>query len=668
MKSLMDDNSKKIPLSAGYMLIALGIVYGDIGTSPLYVMKSIVSGNGGLAMLDNDFIIGALSLVIWTITLITTVKYVVFALKADNHGEGGIFSLYHLVLKRGKLLVIPAMIGGAALLADGVLTPAVTVTSAIEGLRGVPFIVNIIGNGQGAIIGISIVIISAIFAFQRAGTSLIGKAFGPIMVLWFTFLAITGILMIRLDPHILLAFNPLRGAELLFSPNNKAGFMILGSIFLATTGAEALYSDMGHVGKLNIYGSWPYVKVCLILNYLGQGAWLMHARLHPKAYSLSDLNPFFDMLPDRLRLFSVILSTMAAIIASQALITGAYTLVKEAIHLGLLPHLQIQYPAEKKGQMFIPMVNHLLWGCCICVILFFQSSGRMEAAYGLAITVTMLMTTILLFQYLHIKKVPTVFTIIFLVFFGALEVTFFLSNAVKFVHGGYVAVMLAFLILIVMLTWYVGHRTEKKHEILFPAAQFVEKLCRLREDDSIPYSAINLVYMTINGDMNYLERDVLYSILDKRPKRAQVYWFIHINVVEDPYTMAYSVQDFGTNFCFKVKLKLGFKVEQRINVFMRQIIQDLMKSGELKPQLQIYSLYEGSNVGDFEFVFIKKTLAPDSDVSGFERVAMRLKYAINSFTGSPVRWFGLENANTIIESVPLLVKQEKTLVLKRELQ
>ncbi len=666
MKKTLKDNSKRIPLSAGYLLIALGVVYGDIGTSPLYVMKSVVSGNGGLAMINNDFIIGALSLVIWTITLVTTVKYVMIAMKADNHGEGGIFSLYHLVMKRGKFLVIPAMLGGAALLADGILTPAVTVTSAIEGLRGIPFFVNIIGEGQGVIVGIAIVIISFIFIFQRAGTSMIGKAFGPIMVLWFTFIAVMGIIMIRLDPRILLAFNPIRGIGLLFSPNNKAGLMILGSVFLATTGAEALYSDMGHVGKLNIYGSWPFVKVCLILNYLGQGAWLMQALKNPDVYPTPDFNPFFTMLPESLRLFAVILSTMAAIIASQALITGAYTLVKEAIHIGLLPHLQIQYPAEKKGQMYIPVVNHLLWICCVGVILFFRSSSRMEAAYGLAITATMLMTTILLFQYLRTIKTKPVFIALFLTFFGALESIFLISNATKFIHGGYVAVIIALFIFAVMIIWHLGHKIEEKHDILLPAAKYVKQLRRLKDDNTIPYTAVNLVYMTINGDIRHLERDVLYSIFDKRPKRAQVYWFIHINVTDDPDTMAYSVQNFGTNFCFKIKLKLGFKVEQRVNVFMRQIIHDLIKSGELQPQTQVYSMYEGNNVGDFKFIFIKRSLAPNSDVSGLEHLIMRLKYTINNFTGSPIRWFGLENASTVIESVPLLLNPDEKLILKRE--
>lgn len=665
MNKLKDD-SNRIPISAGYLLIALGVVYGDIGTSPLYVMKSVVSGNGGFTSLNDDFIIGALSLIIWTVTLITTVKYVIIAMKADNHGEGGIFSLYHLVMRSGKYYVIPAMLGGAALLADGILTPAVTVTSAIEGLRDVPVFKDVLGDNRYIIIAIAVAIISAIFILQRAGTNLIGKAFGPIMFVWFSFIAIMGIIMIRLDPRIFLAFDPIRGIKLLLSPYNKAGLMILGSVFLSTTGAEALYSDMGHVGKANIYGSWPYVKVCLILNYLGQGAWLMHIRQDPALYSEYEKNPFFDMLPENIRLFAVILSTVAAIIASQALITGAYTLVKEAIHLRLLPHLQIRYPAEKKGQIYIPMVNNLLWICCIGVIFYFQSSDRMEAAYGLAITVTMLMTTVLIFRYLCIKKVNPVLITAFIIFFGILESIFFVSNATKFINGGFVAVIIALFIFMIMLIWYQGHRIEEKHDILYPTAKFISRLTKLRDDTSIPYSAANLVYMTINGDLMLLEKDILYSILAKRPKRAQVYWFIHINVVDDPNTMAYSVQNFGTDFCFKVKLKLGFKVEQRINVFMRQIIHDLIESGEIKPQMQVYSMYDDSDIGDFKFVFIKKTLAPGSNLSGPERFIIRMKYTINNFTGSPVRWFGLENANTIIESVPLLLKPDDSVSLTRE--
>ena len=449
-----------IPLSAAMILVTLGVVYGDIGTSPMYTLKAIMSGNGGLTTMSQDVVIGALSLIIWTMTLITTVKYVLVAMKADNHNEGGIFALYSLVKRCGKWLIIPAMIGGAALLADGILTPAVTVTTAIEGLRTIDFFHALIGDNQGIVVLITIVILCALFAMQRAGTSTIGKAFGPIMTVWFLYLGITGLINVGADLNVFRALNPLRGIMFLFNGNlNHAGLMVLGNVFLCTTGAEALYSDMGHVGKANIYASWPFVKACLILNYLGQGAWILANNGNAALAATPELNPFFQMLPEAARVFAVVLSTFAAIIASQALITGSYSIISEAIRLNLMPHMRIAYPSETKGQIYIPLVNNIMWVSCIGVVLFFQTSSHMEAAYGLAITVTMLMTTLLLFTYLSKIRRKHALAVPFLAFFMLLEFAFFFSSLTKFMHGGYVTVILAALIFAVMYVlapWH-GH-------------------------------------------------------------------------------------------------------------------------------------------------------------------------------------------------------------------
>ncbi|CZR00609.1 potassium transporter [Trichococcus palustris] len=655
----------QIPLSMAAIFVALGVVYGDIGTSPLYVMKAIVAGNGGLASLSDSFIIGALSLVIWTVTLLTTIKYVMVAMQADNHGEGGIFSLYALVHRRAKWLIIPAMIGGAALLADGILTPAVTVTSAVEGLRSIPVFDGLLGEGQGAILAITLTIISALFIIQRLGTKAIGKAFGPIMALWFSFIGLLGLWQVFSNPIVLLAFNPMRGINLLFSEQNNAGFMILGSVFLATTGAEALYSDMGHVGRKNIYGSWPFVKITLLLNYLGQGAWLMHANSNAALLHIEDFNPFFEMMPSWLRLFAVLLSTMAAIIASQALITGSYTLVSEAISLNLLPHLKIQYPSQTKGQMYIPLVNNILWLACLGVVLYFRTSSRMEAAYGLAITVTMLMTTILLFEFLRMKNVRFALSLFMFVFFGTLETTFFVSSATKFSHGGYVAALLAFLLFIVMFVWYKGNKIENWQRFEYPMSDFINQFRKLKEDDSLPVFANNLVFLTSNQNPGSVDRDILYSILDKRPKRADVYWFINVAVTDQPYTQEYKVVDYGTDFCFKVQLRLGFKIEQRINIYLRQIIQEMMEEGRIKPQRQAYTIYQEKEIGDFCFVLIRKAISPESNLTIFERLIMSTKYNIKTLTGSPAKWFGLENTNLIIEQVPLFLKVRKANHLTR---
>ncbi len=431
----MKDKSK---FRFGMFLVTIGIVYGDIGTSPMYVMKSILEGNGGITQINEAFIIGSLSLVIWTITLLTTVKYVLIAMKADNHGEGGIFSLFSLVRGCGKWLIVPAMLGGAALLADGVLTPAVTVTTAVEGLRSMEVMDRFLGTGQVKVVVITLIIITALFSVQHAGTSRIGKAFGPVMLLWFSFLGITGASHILALPVVLKAFNPIYAVRVLLSPANKLGFMILGSVFLATTGAEALYSDMGHVGKENIYFSWPFVKLCLILNYLGQGAWIIQSRGDTALWNVVDLNPFFLMLTPALRPFAVLLGAAAAVIASQALITGSYTLVSEAILLDLLPHLEIRYPSDIKGQLYIGTVNSMLWIGCSLVVLYFRSGARMESAYGLAITVTMLMTTLLLFVFLKDLKKKPIPAFLMLVVFGGIESIFFISSLSKFMHGGYV--------------------------------------------------------------------------------------------------------------------------------------------------------------------------------------------------------------------------------------
>lgn len=647
------------------MMVALGVVYGDIGTSPLYVMKAIIEGNGGLANISDTFIIGALSLVIWTLTLLTTIKYVLIALRADNHGEGGIFSLYTLVRKQAKWLVIPAMIGGAALLADGILTPAVTVMTSIEGLRSISFLSEALGNNQGTIIGITLTIITLLFLIQGFGTKALGRAFGPIMTAWFIFIAAVGFPHILSNPTVFRAFNPIYGIQLLFSESNLAGVFILGSVFLATTGAEALYSDMGHVGRGNIYGSWPFVKISLLLNYFAQGAWLMNANDNEALFEIEQFNPFFEMLPDSIRIVAVVMSTLAAIIASQALITGSYTLVSEAINLDLLPHIKILYPSQTKGQMYIPLVNSMLWIFCMGVVVYFRTSARMEAAYGLAITITMLMTTILLFMYLKSKAIPVILPIIMLLFFGALEGMFFVSSATKFLHGGYVAVIIAAFILTLMVIWFVGTQIEKRQDRNYPMTEFVAQLDELKDDENLPIFTNNLVYLTKKASGTYIDRDVAYSVLDGQAKRADVYWFINISVTDEPYTHEYEIENFGTDYCFDVQLRLGFKVEQRLNVYMRQIITELMASGDIRPQQQDYSIYDDKEVGDFTFVMVRKSVSPESELTPIERWIMSLKYRIKEAIGSPARWYGLETAHTLYEYVPLFLKTRKADHLNR---
>ena len=638
----------------GMLLVAIGIVYGDIGTSPMYVMKSIVEGNGGINMIDQRFIIGSLSLIIWTITLLTTIKFVIIAMKADNHGEGGIFALYSLVKNCGKWLILPAMLGGAALLADGVLTPAVTVTTAVEGLRSIPVMERFLGAGQVKVVIITLIIISILFAIQHAGTSKIGKAFGPIMLLWFGFLAVIGVLNVFTNPVVLKAFNPVYAIEVLISPNNKAGFMILGSVFLCTTGAEALYSDMGHVGKGSIYYSWPIVKICLILNYLGQGAWIILNKANSALIGIEDMNPFFLMLPAALRPFAVILGAMAAIIASQALITGSYTLVSEAIRLDLLPHLEIRYPADTKGQIYINSVNSVLWIGCALVVLYFRSGSRMETAYGLAITIAMLMTTVLLFEYLRSLCHKPIIAWITMIVFGLIEAVFFVSSLGKFVHGGYVSVILTLILLWLMVVWYRGTQLERRYSSKLRLGDYIENLGNLRNDTEIPMFCHNLVFLDRNENPEYIDRDILYSILDKDYKRAAAYWFITVNVLDEPDTLNYQVETYGTDYIFRIKLNLGFKCSQRVNVYLRQIVSDLQASGELPEQDKKYSIYGPSSVGTFKFCMIHRSVNTKSELDGLDEFILHSKYAIRHVAGSKVRWYGLDTSNVIVEDVPLI--------------
>lgn len=660
-------NNKAKRMSAAGLLIAIGIVYGDIGTSPLYVMKSIVEGNGGIGNVNRDFIIGSISLVLWTVTLLTTLQTVIIALKATNHGEGGIFALYTLVRKRAKWLVLPALIGGAAILADGTLTPAVTVTTAIEGLKGLNFGGNVPVSTQNMVIAITVVILLVLFSIQKMGTSIIGKAFGPIMFLWFTFLGVMGVMNMAGDWSILQAINPIYAIRLLVSPYNKAGLFILGSIFLATTGAEALYSDVGHVGKSNIIGSWPFVFVCLSLNYFGQGVWI----LNNPTYRPADggvLNPFFEMIPANIRLFAIILATIAAVIASQALITGSFTLVAEASGLKFLPRMNINYPSNEKGQIYIPSINKGICVATIAIVLYFQTSAHMEAAYGLSITISMLMTTILLYEWLVMKKVNTVWNWIFLIFFGVLDIMFMISSLTKFTHGGYVSLFIAGAIGFVMYVWYYGNKVRDKREArnaYVRLDEYTDMLTNLSHDENYPTYATNLVYMANVKYNKFIKREILYSILDKRPKRAKAYWFVTVNVTNEPFTAEYAVNTYGTKNVINIQLYLGFKKQTSVNVYLRQIVHDLIADGTIEAQPQEYTTTPGRDVGDFAFVIVQDVISPQTQLVGYEKWLVEARVRLQNLSSNPASWFGLEYADTIIERIPLILGRPNPSYIKR---
>ena len=653
----MSKNLNKVT-SAG-LIIALGIIYGDIGTSPLYVLNEIITGRE----ISDLLIIGSLSCIIWTLTLQTTFKYVILTLKADNKGEGGIFSLYALVRRRKKWLVIPAMIGGAALLADGIITPPITVTSAIEGLRQIPAFHDIT---QQTIVTIVIAIISLLFFVQQFGTASIGKLFGPIMMVWFGMIAILGVSHLLDDIAILKAFNPYYAVKLLAT--YPKGFWLLGAVFLCTTGAEALYSDLGHCGKGNIRISWIFVKTCLIINYLGQGAWLLaqfKGQVIPAAVMADGFNPFIGIMPQWFKLIGIIIATAAAIIASQALISGSFTLISEAMRLNLWPKMKINYPTEEKGQLYIPGISLLLFVGCVGITLYFQKSANMGAAYGLAITLCMISTSILFANFLVSKRTQPAWIYLYLVVYLLIESSFLVANLEKFMHGGYVTLIVGGALFTVMYVWFRSRKIKNRYVEFVHLEDYIPMIQELSNDKSIPKYATHLVYMTSANNHNEIEHKIIYSILNKKPKRADIYWFVHVDVIDEPYTCEYSVEHIIPNDIIRIEFRLGFRMEQRINLMFRKVVEDLVTNKEVNITSRYESLEKNNVVGDFQFIVLEKYLSQDNDLPIVERVIMKLYFWLKEISLGEERGFGLDPSNVTVEKFPLIVAPVANLNLKR---
>lgn len=642
------------------MLITLGVVYGDIGTSPLYVMNALINDAGPLKNATPDYVIGSVSLIFWTLMLITTVKYVLVALRADNHHEGGIFALYALVRHRAKWLIFVALIGGAALLADGTLTPAVTVTSAVEGLKGLPDLRAFSQYSWLVPLSVTLILVS-LFTIQVLGTAVAGRSFGPMMLLWFIVIGGIGLLNISQAPAILRAFSPVYAIQVLFSPTNKMGIFILGSVFLATTGAEALYSDMGHVGKANIDATWPFVYAMLILNYLGQGAWMLTHSQGPAWRNVTNINPFYEMIPSGGRIAMIVLATVAAIIASQALITGSYTLVDEAVGLKFLPRMIIKHPSNVRSQIYIGAINWLLCLVTLSIVWLFQTSAHMEAAYGLAITLTMLMTTILLSQWVQMKG-HRFWSLALLAGFGLLETLFLVASLTKFIHGGYLTLGLTLMIFLIMVVWFFGNRRRLRYnqaDEQISLLNYRSQLIQLSQDDNQPLFATNLVYLAKVDQLHRVKRSILYSILDKRPKRAKVYWFITINETNRPYDCSYSVDMLGTRNVVEVRLNLGFRKSQHINRYLRAIVTSLIADHSIDPQYSNYGITQPRQVGDFKFVVQNQQimdLAGNPTMHQFDRFLIGGRIFLQNITPSPAIWYGLEFSDVLEETIPLFTK------------
>lgn len=647
-------------VTAAGLLVAFGIIYGDIGTSPLYVFNSIIKDR----VIDELLIIGTLSLIIWTITLQTTIKYVIMVLRADNRGEGGIFALFALVRRRRKWLVIPAMIGGAALLADGIITPPISITSAVEGLKELPKFHEL---AQSTIIYIVLGIIAAFFFMQQFGTSSIGKMFGPVMSVWFIMLAVLGFIHLSDDFSIFKAFNPYYAIDFLVV--YPKGFWLLGAVFLCTTGAEALYSDLGHCGRGNIRISWIFVKICLIINYLGQGASLLKHHsgklLDTVARETQGINAFYDLMPQWFIVPGVIIATSAAIIASQAMVSGSFTLINEAMRLNLWPKMKINYPTEAKGQIFIPGINTLLFIGCVGVVLYFQESARMEAAYGLAIITTMLMTTILFANYLVLHRVQPGFIYLFLLLYAVIEIAFLMALMDKFLHGGYITLMIGFIMFSVMYIWFRARKIKNRYVEFVRLEEYIPKLEELSNDITVPKYGTHLVYLTSANNPKEIEHKIIYSILSGKPKRADIYWFVHVDTLDDPYTCEYSVEHIIPNDIIRVEFRLGFRMAPRINLMFKKVVEDLVANREVNVTSRYESQQKNNVTGDFQFVVMEKFLSQDNELPFFEKLVMRLYFWIKEISLSEEKGFGLEQSKVQVEKFPLIVAPVSKLNLKR---
>ncbi len=647
-------HSKKI--TAAGLLVTLGIIYGDIGTSPLYTFQTIMAEGGNAGQ---ELVFGAISCVFWTLTLQTTFKYVLMTLQADNKGEGGVFSLYALVRRYGKKLMYPAIIGAGTLLADGIITPPISVTSAIEGLGLVKGLETVIVPGNNLVVEIVLVIILLLFVFQRFGTKIVGGSFGPIMLVWFSMLAVLGAAQVIHYPAVLKALSPHYGIELLVK--HPHGFYLLGAVFLCTTGAEALYSDLGHCGRRNIQVSWMFVKIALVLNYLGQGAWVM---LQNKA-DLGGTNPFFAIVPHWFLVPSIFIATAASIIASQALISGSFTLISEAISLNFWPKVTVKFPSNIRGQIYIPSINWVLCLGCFLVVLYFKTSEAMTAAYGFSITVAMLMTTILMYYFLrYVKHLPFWLVGAIITMFVCVESTFFIFNAVKLLKRLFFLVFEIGLIG-TMYVWYNARKINNRFLNFIDLNEHIPLLDALSHDESVPKFATHLIYLTKANRPTHIEQKILYSIFSHNPKRADVYWFVHIERTDEPYTMEYGVEELKADKVIRVEFRIGFRVQQRVSLMFRRVVMEMICNRELDIASRFPSLKKHNIADDFRFVILEKFLSYDNEFSVREGFILNTYFSIKKFALAEEKAFGLDSSETIVEKLPLVVAPATKINLQR---
>lgn len=653
MNTIKNGTASKVTVAS--LLVALGIIYGDIGTSPLYVFKAII----GTRDITQMLVYGGVSCVFWTLVFQTTIKYIWLTLRADNYGEGGIFSLYALVRRYGKKLVIPTILGATTLLADGIITPPISVSSAVEGLSMVKGLENSIVPGNFLTVGIVIAIISFLFFFQRFGTQVIGKSFGPIMVIWFSMLLVFGVNQVLIHPNVLLALNPYYAYDLLVNYPN--GFWLLGAVFLCTTGAEALYSDLGHCGIKNIRISWAFVKTSLVVAYLGQAAWLMHQG----ETLLNGRNPFFEIIPHWFLIPSIIIATCATIIASQALISGSFTLISEAMNLNFWPRVTVKQPSDSKGQIYIPSVNTMLWIGCVLMMLYFKESSHMEAAYGFSITVTMMMTSILLGYFLYFRlKWNRIYVMLFLSVFGAIEVSFFIANVAK-IKERWMFLFFELFIFMVMYVWYFARKINNRFTKFVELGRYSTQLTELSEDDAIPKFATHLIYLSKADRRHEIEEKTMKSIFAKKPKRADVYWFLHINRTEDPFTLSYDVSELVDDKVIKVNINVGFRIQPKTELYFKNIVKELVANKELNLHIRPDGSSKYNNEPDFKFVVIEKFLSIENEFALRDGLLLNGYFFLKRLGVSDQKAFGLEKSDVEVEQIPLVYQPINNIKLER---
>ena len=637
-KNLFNLDVKRLTLAGA--IITLGIVFGDLGTSPLYTMKAIL--RGGAENFNQLLIYGSLSCIFWTLTISTTIKYVVVAMRADNNGEGGIFALIALIKDKSQWIAILTMIGGAALLADGVLTPAITVTSSVEGLK--------LYNPDIHAVPVVLIILAALFFIQQFGTGFIRKSFGPLMVLWFSILAIIGFSQLIHHPDILRAINPVYAYRFLAA--YPGGFILLGAIFLCTTGAEALYAELGRCGKSNIRISWPFIKVALLLNYFGQGAWLM-MNIDKGTF----INPFFEMMPKWFLFPGIIMATTAAIIASQAIITGSYTLISEAVSLNFWPKIRILHPSLIKGEIYLPFVNWFLWITCSFTVIFFKESANMTAAYGLSINIAEIITTLLLLYFLLQKGINHRLVLLLFMVLVTVEGSFLIANLHKFTSGGWFTILLASLFFLVMFGWYFGRKLKNRYITFASLDQYLKIFKDLSKDESVPKFATNLVYLIRANKLEHVESKVIYSIFHKQPKRADTYWFIHVDRMNEPNRFNYKVTQIIPGILIRVDFYLGFKIAPKVNLYFKEVLEDLVKSGEIKVNSSFTSMKKYNIEGDFKFILIDRIMSRDISLSNWENFILTLHNIVRNIGITDIRALNLDTTITIEEKVPIIIDQ-----------